>query len=124
MIDDCYCDYDPPAFSSQYIVKAARRAHVCEECRRAIPKGASYEYTSGLWDGHFDTFKTCLLCCDLRKWTWSNIPCFCWAHGNMLDDARNAIDEAISRAPGETKGVRFGFLRLLYRIRRAPRMAA
>lgn len=106
---DCVCDYDAPSF---YVaeVRTARKTHKCEECRNLILPGDKYEHVRGKWD-YVDTFKTCSHCVDLRTWTKNNVPCLCWAHGNLLDDCREAVQEAAWRAPEETAGLRFGFLR-------------
>ena len=108
---DCYCDYDPATIYSKRIVKA-RKVYRCEECPNRIQIGERYEYVFGVWEGYASQFKTCSDCTDLRQWVTNNVPCFCWAHGNMREDAREAIEEAAFRAPEETKGLRFGFLRL------------
>lgn len=107
---DCYCDYDPPEFASR-AVRAARKPHRCEECGGPIQPGERYESVAGKWDGIFTEFKTCERCFDIRQWVQNNVPCFCWAYGNMIEDAGTAIVDAVSRAPAETVGLRFGFLR-------------
>lgn len=112
---DCFCDYDAPEFYSCARPTAARE-HRCYECGGTIKPGERYERVSGKWYGHFDEYKTCERCCDLRQWVQNNVPCFCWAHGNMQDDAAEAIYEARQRAPAETVGLYFGFLRRRHRI--------
>ena len=107
---DCSCDYDPPSFYSQFL-RTARKAHKCEECSGSILPGEKYEYVAGMWDGYFNDFKTCERCVDLRTWTKNNVPCLCWSHGNTIEDCREAVEEASYRAPEETAGLRFGFLR-------------
>lgn len=123
---DCYCDYDPPIFYSKSVVKAARKPHRCDECSRPIAAGESYERISGKWDIGYgiSTFTTCSRCLDLRQWVTNNLPCFCWAHGSMLDDAKEAIDEATWRASDETRGLRFGWLRRLHAVTSAGRREA
>ncbi len=106
---DCYCDYDQPSFYNSAIV-TARKPHKCEECRNIIQPGDKYERATGKWD-YVDTFKTCSHCVDLRTWTKNNVPCLCWAHGNLISDCAEAIGEARWREPKETAGLRFGFLR-------------
>lgn len=108
---DCSCDYDVPSFYSRSVHRATRKSHKCYECAHVIVPGEKYEYVSGLWDGNFSYFKTCQGCIDLRTWVKNNVPCLCWAHGNMIEDCREAIEEAAYRAPEETVGLRFGFLR-------------
>lgn len=108
---DCFCDYDRPSFYRSSINRA-RKAHKCYECGSDIFPGEQYEYVSGRWE-YFDTFKTCADCVDIRTWTKNNVPCLCWAHGNLLEDCREAVNEAADRAPQETVGLRFGLLRRL-----------
>lgn len=111
---DCFCDYDAPAFYNREIRKA-RKQHRCEECGGPILRGEQYEHVVGKWD-YVDTFKTCPRCLDLRTWTKNNVPCLCWAHGNMHEDCRETVNDAASRAREETVGLRFGFLRRLLAI--------
>lgn len=119
---DCYCDYDPPEVSSETLPKA-RKEHQCTECGTVIAVGETYERAFGVWDGIADTYKTCLRCRDLRRWVLGNVPCFCWAYTNMLDDARQCVREAALRAPDETAGLQFGFLRRVHAIRQHARQS-
>jgi hypothetical protein len=114
---DCFCDYDPATFYERRVVRA-RKPHKCEECNRAIPKGCQYEYTSGLWDGYFDTFKTCLACVAARQFVTASVPCFCWAHGNLHQDIVDTVSEARFRAPDEMRGVAFRLGRIVIEERR------
>lgn len=107
---DCTCDYDAPSFYTR-TTPSARKSHKCEECAGYISPGEKYERVAGLWEGYFNEFKTCMRCVDLRIWVKNNVPCLCWAHGNMIEDCREAVEEASYRAPEETVGLRFGFLR-------------
>lgn len=109
---DCWCDYDPATFYVRSFPKARKR-HRCDECPDIILPGEHYENVSGLWDGNFSVWKTCERCHDLRQWVKNNVPCLCWAHGSTIDDCKEAINEAVFRAPQETVGLRFGFLRRL-----------
>lgn len=106
----CYCDYDAPEFyiSSQ---RTARKRHRCEECRCFILPGERYEHVSAKWEGSLSTVKTCQHCLALRDWATGNVPCACWAHGEMILGLQQSIEDAIDRAPEETKGLWFGFLR-------------
>lgn len=106
---DCTCDYDAPSFYSRAIRKA-RKEHKCEECSGVIRPGESYEYVCGKWEW-VDSFKTCERCVDIRQWVKNNVPCLCWAHGNMIEDCKEAVVEAQYRAKDETRGLYFGFLR-------------
>lgn len=111
-MSDCHCDYDPPTFHSRYI-HVAKKEHKCYECGGRIIVGEKYEYVSALWEGDFCVFKTCERCHDICMWVKNNVPCLCWAHGNMIDDCRETINDAHWRAPKQTVGLRFGFLRRL-----------
>lgn len=111
---DCFCDYDAPAFYNKTMPKA-RKVHKCYECCGTILPGEVYESVTGKWD-YVDTFKTCSRCVDLRTWVRNNVPCVCWAHGNMHDDLRETVQEAAWRAGAEVAGLRFGFLRRMVAI--------
>ena len=115
---DCSCDYDPPTVSSSRIV-TARKPHRCEECPRVIQPGEKYRYTFAVWDGYPSSAYVCTDCLHIQKWVQTNIPCFCWYSGTMLEDAKEAITEAYFRAGDEVRGVMFGFLRLLVKAKRA-----
>lgn len=114
---ECYCDYDPPEFYHKETRKA-RTPKKCFECRGPIAPGERYEHVCGKWDGRLNTYRTCDRCLELRDFVQGNVPCYCWAHGNIFDDARDAIEDAIYRAPDETRGLLFGFLRRRVKISR------
>ncbi len=46
--------------------RRARKVHQCGECADDIPRGAKYEYSSGVWDGSPSSHKTCLSCVEIR----------------------------------------------------------
>ncbi len=115
-MSSCYCDYDSPEFYAA-ATRTARRAHQCEECRGSITLGDRYENVSGKWDGSFNTFKTCGHCVNLRTWVKNNVPCVCWLHGDMFQSLEEAIEGAVYRAPEETHGLEFGYLRRRHAIR-------
>jgi hypothetical protein len=122
----CFCDYDAPEFYNRYS-PTARKAHACYECRGVIAAGEKYEYVSGMWDGRFDVFKTCIRCVHLRTWVKNNVPCLCWAHGNLWEDLFNTVEDAQRRAGSEAPGLLFGFYRrreLISRHNRALKVAA
>jgi len=107
---ECYCDYEPSDFYSASR-PVARKVHRCEECGGPVLPGEQYERAFSVTYGHADTFKTCVRCVDLRTWVKNNVPCLCWAHGNLNEDLREAVNEARWRAPEETAGLWFGFMR-------------
>jgi len=96
---ECYCDYDPPEWMSQRMVKKSRKPHKCYECSAPIFVGEPYEYTSGKWDGYTDFFHTCTRCVELREWAKISVPCFCWGFGNLHDDVREMVREVVHDAP-------------------------
>lgn len=115
---DCSCDYDLPSVYSQRMVRA-RRAYRCDECPHKIEIGERHEYAFGVWDGDAGAFRTCADCVDRRQWVRNNLPCFCWAHGNLLSDISDAIQYAYDYARDEVRGLAFGYKRLLVKQRRA-----
>lgn len=114
----CYCDYDPPQIHRSKTVRA-RKEYRCCECDKKIAAGESHEYVFAVSDGYTYQPRTCSHCVGIRRFVAINIPCFCWAHGNLIEDAKEAISEAYSRARDEVQGVAFGFGRLLVKARRA-----
>lgn len=106
----CYCDYDLPEFCTESYPKA-RKQYRCYECGGFILPGEKHEYTAGKWDGELRYFRTCERCHDIRKWVQNNVPCLCWEYGSVDDSCKEAIEDAVWRAPKETVGLRFGFKR-------------
>ena len=54
----------PTLYEERIIV--ARKAHRCCECRCEIAKGERYQSASGLWEGQFSRFSTCIACASIR----------------------------------------------------------
>lgn len=115
---DCWCDYEPAQIYEQHIIKSARAKHACAECGRSILPGERYERTFGMWENQISVFKTCQDCLNIRQFVKNSVPCFCWAHGSMLDDAKEAIEAAYDRAWNEVKGLFMGYGRLVIAARR------
>jgi hypothetical protein len=67
---------------SRAVVRTARKEHVCIECGEAITPGTRYEFTSGIWDGIPDAFKTCLSCVEIRN----HFGCEGWVIGQVWSD--------------------------------------
>jgi hypothetical protein len=105
----CHCDYEPP---SVYVATKpkARAEHRCTECGSKIARGETYERVFAVWDGYAQTCKTCARCLDLRAFVTSFVPCFCWAHNNLHQDARDCAEAWGHEAPG----LQFGTLRRIY----------
>lgn len=76
----CSFDYDPASVYHEKIRKA-RKEHICCECRETIKPGEKYEHVSGCWDGSWSTYKTCLVCLNIRK----DLCCGSWLFGELRD---------------------------------------
>lgn len=65
---ECACDYGDEIRASVSTTKivTARETHTCCECREEIMPGERYEYVSGLWDGEWVDYRTCLPCAAIR----------------------------------------------------------
>ena len=120
MSSDCLCDYDPPEFY-HVATHTARQLHQCVECGRAIQPGQRYERVRAKWDGDISIVRTCGRCVALRQHIEAHVPCFCWAHHNLLEDARNEVQCLPAEAYGS--GLLFEIGRLAVAIRRAPTLA-
>ena len=57
---------DEYAEVSDIDVRTARKEHDCCECGDPIAPGVKYEHASLLFDGRWTTYKTCLLCVEIR----------------------------------------------------------
>lgn len=119
---DCYCDYDAPQVYSAKAVKA-RKQYRCEECSSPISVGEAHEYAFGVMDGWTYQPRTCLSCVHIRNWMKTNVPCFCWAHGNLFGDCEDTIQAAYEQAAEEVRGLWFGYQRLRIKARRERQMA-
>jgi hypothetical protein len=115
---ECYCDFEP-ASVYQAEIHTARKRHRCSECGGHIEPGNRYERAFGVWEEGPDVFKTCPRCLRLRQYVEAHVPCVCWSHGNMREDALVAAREFASEGPG----LLFGAYRLEVLIRRHRRAA-
>ncbi|MCA3700603.1 MAG: hypothetical protein IOB84_12575 [Brevundimonas sp.] len=107
----CGCD-DIPAQVYRRESRRSRTPRTCFECAAAIPPGTPHEVAAGLWDGEWDTFRTCQRCIALREHVIGTVPDACLMHGSMIDDCRSAIRE-LGPHPD---GVVFGYLRRLHAV--------
>lgn len=60
----------------------ARKHHTCVECGDPIARGTKYEHVKGLWDGRWDTYRTCLSCVEIRD----HFACDGWIYGQIWED--------------------------------------
>lgn len=120
MTEHCFCeDYEPPEFY-HLDTRRARKLHRCTECRRAIQPGETHERVRAKWDGlSIENLRACCRCLALRACVTAHIPCFCWSHHRLLDDAREAAASISVHALGS--GLLFEIGRLAVAIKRAPR---
>jgi hypothetical protein len=58
-------DYGCAEWSDIKILKC-RKPHKCCECKREIPKGATYERAAMKYDGDFYCYRTCMDCVNIR----------------------------------------------------------
>lgn len=58
---------EKPSVSTD-VCRKARKEHKCCECRETIKVGDTYHFTSGIWEGRGDSFKTCAKCEALRHY--------------------------------------------------------
>lgn len=117
MSEECFCEYDAPDFYASRLVTASKQ-HKCSECSRAIQPGERYEYVVGKWGRTFDRFKTCARCLAVKEFVAASVPCFCWAHGNILDDCHQTAEDYAHEAPG----LLFGYWRRYVKVKNAPRV--
>lgn len=112
--DACYCD-GPTASVYRAKLRKARTQHKCYECGRKILPGEQYENVFAIWEGDAQTCCTCSHCLDLREFVKSHVPCFCWNHGNIIEEAH----ETAEYYAHEADGLLFGAWRRKVLIRRA-----
>ena len=81
----CYCDWgngDDSEFFREDII-TARVEHYCCECGDTIQPGSKYQRIKGVWDGKWETFKTCTPCATVRSdyfcsWTFGELGEMVW----------------------------------------------
>jgi hypothetical protein len=78
------CDCEPNQFE-RVEYRKDRKVHKCYECDRIIQIGDRYQYYKILYDGRFDTFKTCDDCAKLRDWLNKRTDC-CIAFGELTTE--------------------------------------
>jgi len=64
---DCSVEIDSSPELFECKIVTSRKKHICVECNSEINIGEKYEYAKGLWEGSFDSFKTCLPCSNIRR---------------------------------------------------------
>jgi len=103
---ECYCESSSPDFYHK-TMRTARKKHTCYECGCKINPGENYEDLWASWDSDPCKIRTCIDCTTIRD-ALSEMGCFCWLHGSLLDDIALQFQEA-----NFTPGLRYAYLRLL-----------
>lgn len=85
------CSYGESPEVFNVFERRALIEHTCTECARVIHKAETYEYTSGKWDGDWQTYKVCAQCVGAR--TWLEVICSSWVFGEVLSDLREHLFE-------------------------------
>ncbi len=89
---DCSCIYintdNGPEFS-ETTYPVARKTHRCTECYRDIKHGEKYEKCTGVWEGDFETYKTCIDCLSIRE----NFFCDGWQFTSVIEFLGYHIEE-------------------------------
>lgn len=65
----CLVGWEPDGYCevfSRSVVKKSRKVFRCCECRRAIPIGSPYERTFTVFEGDAETYRTCMICVEIR----------------------------------------------------------
>ena len=81
----------PTLYEERVIV--ARKSHRCCECRCEIHKGERYQSSSGLWEGQFSRFSTCLPCASVRDELAKGIPRLHWDELPAFGELREYLSE-------------------------------
>lgn len=67
----CDCSWDvgdyEPASVYRETNPQSRKQYVCCECGSTIEPGDRHQCITGLWDGTWDTFRTCATCARIRS---------------------------------------------------------
>lgn len=70
--------------------RRAAKDHRCVECGRSIARGERYTYASGLFDGHWSTYRTCAQCEAAKGWLVA--VCSGYFFEMTVEDLRNHVD--------------------------------
>ncbi len=89
-------DIDFPELISVNIRKAIKK-HICTECGGFINPGDKYEHVRLMMGGHWDTYKTCDTCLNVRKIQF----CGNWICGNLYEDLSYCLDMTMTELIGD-----------------------
>jgi len=80
-----YDDSDTTGYSER--IRVARKAHVCEECRKTIQVKEEYVFCTVFGDGSIANFKVCLDCHQLLKVFFSDG----WVFGQSREELEDYL---------------------------------
>ena len=84
---DCSVDIgDSPEFYIETF-PVSRKVHKCCECGEDIKSGQKHHKFTGRWDGFLDTYRTCMVCYNIREH-------YC-PHGYIFGGLAEAISECL-----------------------------
>ena len=107
------CNYPGPDVFD-VVIRTARIEHKCCECRTAIQPRQKYEYVSGVWEGEWDHYKTCMNCAELRKMFKDDDGCYppflylleAYLEQDTLDNYGGLVGEKWVKRARESKAYR------------------
>jgi hypothetical protein len=84
----CVLSFDgEPADFYRSKTRTARKRHACCECHEPILRGQPYEHVSGKWEDHVGSYKTCVLCIEIR----GKFSCGGWVFTVMWETLREGL---------------------------------
>lgn len=87
----CDCDdFERPSFYRS-VTRVARKRHRCSECGGLITPNSRYQYSCGVWEGEWSSYKTCLNCVE----AFLHVECF--AHTALREELVECFDIRASR---------------------------
>lgn len=90
----CACDFEMPSFFD-VATPRARKAHRCDECRRTIEPGETYQRITGKWDGDIATYNRCAHCHAAIVAIEELADKFDWCVCVSLGDARSQLRDFV-----------------------------
>ncbi len=88
---------ETPTVWTTKAVKAARKPHICDECRRTIEAGEPYRYAFMIWEGDPTETHTCEQCNVGCRWLVEN--CGGWVVGEVAEELAEHAEEYPDIAP-------------------------
>ena len=92
----CNCDVGESAAFCATTMRRARKDHRCYECGDTIEPGETYEVIEGMWDGSFETYKTCSGC--VAAWSILEAAGWCRVFGDLRETWREHWTKDLPRS--------------------------